>query len=276
MGCIGDIRLSGKARSLAKGPGIDQRYAVVPGLEENRLKIENIRIVMVGTTHPGNIGAAARAMHNMCFSRLSLVDPQCPVGEIAYARASGANCLLDDRETHADLASAIAGCHYVIAASARRRHLSWPELDPVQAADTLSALGDEVQAAIVFGREHSGLTNEELQLCNFMVRIPTNPAFSSLNVAAAIQVLCYEVYRRQGESFEPPRVDPQDLPAPSAEVEGYFEHLQRVLEDSGFLDPQQPGLVMQRLRRLYLRSELTHNEINILRGMLRAVESRPD
>lgn len=240
------------------------------------MKTENIRIVMVGTTHPGNIGAAARAMHNMCFSRLLLVDPQCPVGEIAYARASGANSLLDNRETCPDLASAIAGCHCVIAASARRRHLSWPELEPEQMAEKLLDLDDDSESAIVFGREHSGLTNEELQLCNYMVSIPTNPAFSSLNLAAAIQVLCYEVYHQRGEPREAPRADAQDRPASSGEVEGYFEHLQRVLEGSGFVDPQQPGLIMQRLRRLYLRSELTLNEINILRGMLSAVESRRD
>jgi TrmH family RNA methyltransferase len=240
------------------------------------LKAENIRIVMVGTTHPGNIGAAARAMHNMSFSRLVLVDPQCPVGEIAYARASGANSLLDNRETHSALESAIAGCRCTIAASARRRSLSWPELDPPQMADKLLDLDDDSEAAIVFGREHSGLTNEELQLCNFMVTIPTNPAFSSLNVAAAIQVLCYEVYRRCAEPRENPHIDAQDMPATSGEVEGYFEHLRRVLEGSGFLDPQQPGLIMQRLRRLYLRSELTRNEVNILRGMLSAVETRRD
>ena len=231
---------------------------------------------MVGTTHPGNIGAAARAMHNMSFSRLVLVDPQCPVGEIAYARASGANNLLDNRETHPDLESAIAGCQFTIAASARRRSLSWPELEPGQMAAKLLDLDDDSEAAIVVGREHSGLSNEELQLCNFMVTIPTNPAFSSLNVAAAIQVLCYEVYRQCAEPRENPRVEPQDMPASSSEVEGYFEHLQRVLEGSGFIDPQQPGLIMQRLRRLYLRSELTRNEINILRGMLSAVEVRRD
>ncbi|HMB72471.1 MAG TPA: TrmH family RNA methyltransferase, partial [Gammaproteobacteria bacterium] len=121
-----------------------------------------------------------------------------------------------------------------------------------------------------------GLTNEELQLCNYMVSIPTNPAFSSLNLAAAVQVLCYEVFRRCDDPRDPPRVEPHDRAASSGEVEGYFEHLRRVLEDSGFLDPQQPGLIMQRLRRLYLRSELTHNEVNILRGMLSAVESRRD
>lgn len=240
------------------------------------MKLENIAIVMVGTTHPGNIGAAARAMHNMCFERLLLVDPQCPVGEIAYARASGANSVLDNRETFTSLEAAIADCQCVIAASARRRSLSWPELEPVQMAPRLLEYGDDCRAAIVFGREHSGLTNAELQLCNYMVTIPTNPAFSSLNVAAAIQVLCYEVYRQFGDRPSQPPLEPQDEPASSDEVERYFEHLQRVLENSGFLDRRQPGMIMQRLRRLYLRSELTRNEINILRGMLSAVDPSGD
>lgn len=236
------------------------------------MKLENISIVMVGTTHPGNIGAAARAMHNMRIDRLVLVDPQCPVGEIAYSRASGANRVLDDRQVCADLRSAIADCHCVFAASARRRSLSWPELEPPQMAQRLLELNDDARAAIVLGREHSGLTNEELQLCNYMINIPTNPDFSSLNVAAAVQVLCYEIFRQAGDRCAPPPVEDQDQPATSDEVEKYFEHLQRVLEGSGFLDPQQPGLIMQRLRRLYLRSELTRNEINILRGILTAVD----
>ena len=229
---------------------------------------------MVGTTHPGNIGAAARAMHNMSFSRLLLVDPQCPVGEIAYARASGANRVLDNRETFETLAQAIADCSLVVAASRRRRSLAWPEFDPGSMAKHLLELDDDAQAALVFGREHSGLTNEELQLCNAMVMIPTNPDFSSLNLAASIQVLCYEVFRRQAEPREALRIDPEDQPATSAELEGYFEHLETVLTASGFLDPQQPGLVMPRLRRLYLRCELTRNEVNILRGMLSAFERR--
>jgi len=229
---------------------------------------------MVGTTHPGNIGAAARAMHNMSISQLTLVDPQCPIGEIAYARASGANVILDNRETSADLPQAIADCSLVIATSARRRSLAWPELDPAELVEKLFAMDDSSQAALVFGREHSGLNNEELQLCNQMVCIPTNPDFSSLNLASAIQVLCYEIYRHQYALTEaaPRTTDEQDLPASSGEVEGYFEHLQKILELTGFLNPQQPGLIMQRLRRLYLRSEVSRNEINILRGMLTAIE----
>lgn len=236
------------------------------------MKLENIKIVMVGTTHPGNIGAAARAMFNMELGRLCLVDPQCPVGEIAYARASGANAVLDNRETWPDLKRAVADCHHVFATSARRRSLAWPESSPRELAAGIHNLGDDAQVALVFGREHSGLSNEEIQLCNRMVVIPTNPGFSSLNVAAAIQLLCYEIYATWAEPVAADKVEPQDMPASSAEIEGYFEHLQQVLEATGFLDPQQPGLIMQRLRRLYLRSEPSRNEINILRGMLSAIQ----
>jgi tRNA (cytidine32/uridine32-2'-O)-methyltransferase len=239
------------------------------------MKLQNIKIVMVGTTHPGNIGAAARAMSNMCFSQLTLVDPQCPVGEIAYARASGANAILDNRETCRDLAQAIADCSCVVAASARRRSLAWPELSPPDLAAKLIDMDNTTRTALVFGREHSGLSNEEMQLCNYMVCIPTNPDFSSLNVASAIQVLCYEIFQRQAAlpaAVNSPEAN--DLPVPHAELEAYFEHLQHVLQITGYLDPQRPGMIMQRLRRLYLRSELTRNEINILRGMLTAIEKQ--
>ena len=234
------------------------------------MKLENIRIVMIGTTHPGNVGAAARAMHNMCISRLTLVDPQCPIGDVAYGRASGANVILDNRETHDDLGAAIADCSRVIATTARRRSLPWPELDPREMAESLFALDDNRQVALVFGREHSGLSNDELQMCHQMVCIPTNPGFSSLNVASAIQVLCYEIYRQQSSFPEIPAASGQDLPATSGEVEGYIDHLRQTLDDCGFLSPQQPEMIMQRLRRLYMRSELKRNEIDILRGILSA------
>ncbi|MCP4875736.1 MAG: RNA methyltransferase [Gammaproteobacteria bacterium] len=239
------------------------------------MNLQNIKIVMVGTTHPGNIGAAARAMHNMCFSELTLVEPQCPVGEIAYARASGANAILDNRQTCGTLGQAISDCSLVVAASARRRSLSWPELSPLELADKLIGMDDSSRVALVFGREHSGLNNEEIQMCNYMTCIPTNPDFSSLNLASAIQVLCYELFsRRNAKPAGIKQPEPQDLPAVSQEVDGFFEHLQRVLEISRFLDPENPGMIMQRLRRLYLRSELTRNEINILRGMLTALEKQ--
>jgi tRNA (cytidine32/uridine32-2'-O)-methyltransferase len=237
------------------------------------MKLENIKIVLVGTTHPGNIGAAARAMNNMGFSDLALVDPQCPVGEVAYARASGANAILDNRDTESKLPPLIKDCQLVVATSARRRSLAWPELSPSELAEKLLAMDDDSRAALVFGREHSGLNNDEMQSCNYMVCIPTNPDFSSLNLASAVQVLCYEIYSRSNtvsEDRKPASGD--EIAASGGEVEGYFVHLQKVLEENDFLDPDKPGLIMQRLRRLYLRSELSRNEVNILRGMLTAIE----
>ena len=236
------------------------------------MKLDDIKIVLVGTTHPGNIGAAARAMFNMCFSRLCLVDPQCPVGEIAYARASGANAVLDNRQSCDTLGQALEDCSLVFCTSARRRSLAWPEIEIGELAAKLRELEDGSRAALVFGREHSGLTNDEIQRSNYMVSIPTNPDFSSLNLAAAVQITCFEIYRHFAGETPAVKTEAQDKPASAREVEGYFEHLQQVLESSGFLDPEQPGQIMQRLRRLYLRSELTVNEINILRGMLSAFD----
>lgn len=237
---------------------------------------QEIKIVMVGTTHPGNIGAAARAMHTMCFSRLALVDPRCDIDAVAYARASGADHILDDCQFHDGLADAIADCDCVVATSARRRSLSWPESDPAGLAEWLQQQAAGSRAAIVFGPEHSGLSNDELQLCNRMVVIPTNPEFGSLNVAAAIQILCYQIFAHQHASNAEDEAASRETRANSAEVESFFTHLQQNLERSGFLDPQKPGQIMQRLRRLYLRSDLTRNEINILRGTLNAIDRRLD
>ncbi len=241
----------------------------------SHMQLENCKIVMVGTTHPGNVGAAARAMQTMRLSCLALVDPQCPIGEIAYARASGANAVLDQRETFETLSQAIADCHCVIATSARRRSLSWPEVEAGELGEMIAGFADDHRVALVFGREHSGLSNEELQLCNYMVRIPTNPDFSSLNVAAAVQLLGYEIFRHHAPKTAPKSPDTSDLPANSAELEGMLMHLQQVMQNSGFLDPTQPNQIMQRMRRLFLRSEMTRNEINILRGLLSAVEKTP-
>lgn len=235
------------------------------------MKIDNIRIVMVGTTHPGNIGAAARAMATMGFGRLVLAAPECRVDETAIARAAGAHEILDRRETCASLAQAVADCECVIATSARRRSLSWPTLDPGAAAERLLGLDDAAEAAIVFGREQSGLSNDELQLCQAMVTIPTSAEFSSLNLASAIQILCYEVFRRQVSAPRPePPAETDERAATSAELEALFAHLETTLEANGFIDPRRPGQLMGRLRRLYLRCGLSRNEVNILRGMLAA------
>ena len=235
------------------------------------MKLENIFIVMVGTTHPGNIGAAARAMKNMDLQNLVLVNPSCPVGEIAYARASGANAVLDNRVTAKSLEAAVAHCNVVIGSTARSRSLSWPELTPDEMNRQIWSLDDNSSVAIVFGREHSGLTNEELQLCNFMVCIPTNPDFSSLNVASAIQVLCYEVFKSSHQAVTASKNSSDEPLATSFDIDGYITHLEQVLIKTEFLDLDNPGQLMARLRRLYQRVNLSKIEVNILRGILNSV-----
>ncbi len=236
------------------------------------MKTENLNIVMVRTTHPGNIGAAARAMHNMCVSNLVLVNPQCPVGEIAYARASGAGVILEQRRNVASLKQAIRDCSLIIATSARSRSLPWPELSPGQMAQKIRRLSEQSKVALVFGPEHSGLSNEELQFCHFSVSIPTNPEFSSLNVASAVQVLCYEIYRLAESAPVSQTRESSESVATSDDLEAYITHLEQVLIKTRFLDTDKPGLLMQRLRRLYQRIDLSKSEVNILRGILSSVE----
>lgn len=236
------------------------------------MKLENIKVVMVETTHPGNIGAAARAMKNMGLSQLVLVNPKCKIGERAYSRGSGANNVLDDRLTVETLPQAVKDCQVVIGTSARLRSLAWPELSPDTLAHKVFSMSDDDNVAIVFGREHAGLTNDELQHCHYTVTIPTNSEFSSLNVASAIQVIAYEIFKHFAEDTKPLSAETQEPLAESEEVEGYFSHLEQVLVKTGFLDQSNPRQMMKRLRRLYLRAQPSKNEVNILRGILSAVE----
>ena len=244
----------------------------MPEKSEPGIDLSHISIVMVGTTHPGNIGAAARAMNNMCFKNLILVDPQCPVGEIAYARSSGAHAILDQLKSFQYLQDAISDSHLVVGLTARQRSLTWPQFFPEELATKIKLDGGDRRVALIFGREHSGLTNEELSLCNAMVSIPANPDFSSLNVASAIQVMCYEIYKiliKNEHAFEYESIEE---PATSYDVEGFYQHLQQVLHTTEFLDADNPGQLMHRLRRLYQRTGLTKTEVNILRGILSSVE----
>lgn len=236
------------------------------------MKLENIKIVMVETTHPGNIGAAARAMKNMAMSNLTLVNPKCPIGERAYSRGSGANNVLDDRVLVDTLPEAVADCQLVVGTSARLRSLAWPELTPESLALKIATSPANEKAAIVFGREHAGLTNDELQHCHYTVTIPTNPDFSSLNVASAIQVISYEIYKKLGKFDLSAQTETAEPIADSAELEGYFSHLEQVLISTDFLNKDNPRQMMKRLRRLYQRAEPSKNEVNILRGILSAVE----
>ncbi|MEE5154752.1 tRNA (cytosine(32)/uridine(32)-2'-O)-methyltransferase TrmJ [Pseudomonas alliivorans] len=237
--------------------------------------LQNIRVVLVGTTHPGNIGGAARAMKNMGLSRLVLVDPRIFPSPDADARASGATDILEGAQVVATLEEALAGCRLVLGTSARDRSLPWPMLDPrASGVKVVEQAGQGAEVALVFGREHAGLTNEELQRCHFHVHIPSDPGFSSLNLAAAVQVLSYEVRMSWLAACEQPAHDEPSRMAHNAELttmdemEGFYGHLEATLVAIGFLDPEKPRHLMARLRRLFGRSEVEHSELSILRGIL--------
>ncbi|HYN77875.1 MAG TPA: RNA methyltransferase [Lamprocystis sp. (in: g-proteobacteria)] len=236
--------------------------------------LARIRCVLVETTHTGNLGAAARALKAMGLTRLELVKPRHPPDAEALARAAGADDLLQRAGVHGCLVDALTGCRLVIGASARLRSVEWPLLEPPQAAQRLLAEAAQGQVALVFGRESSGLTNEELARCHYLVHIPTDPGFSSLNVAAAVQVLAYEVRRawREGRG-ETLTGETRDLATAEA-MDGFHQHLAQTLVDIGFRDPDQSTRLLMRLRRLFNRARLDWVELNILRGILRAAQGR--
>jgi len=234
--------------------------------------LKNIRIVLVETTHPGNIGATARAMKNMGLTRLSLVKPHRYPSHESSARAAGADDVLAAAQVCESLDQALEGCGLVFGASARSRSIPWPQLDPRQAASRAVQASAADEVALVFGREHAGLSNLELDRCNYLVTIPTNPEFASLNVAAAVQVLSYELRVAAQEAVP---ASPLNEPLASAEErERFYQHLEQVLLDLEFLNPDNPKHLMRRLRRLFNRVELDCNEVNILRGILTAVGRR--
>ncbi|MEA3413751.1 MAG: RNA methyltransferase [Pseudomonadota bacterium] len=232
--------------------------------------LSRTRIVLVETSHPGNIGAAARAMMTMRLERLCLVRPWTFPHPDAVARASGAAGLLENAMVCDSLDDALADCTLVIGASARRRSIPWPELTPRECAGKLrEGTSGEGNVALVFGREKTGLSNEELDRCRYLVRIPCNPRFASLNLGSAVQVLCYELLLA-AELPEPRVEDPDDIAAPWEDVERMYTHLEETLMALRFLDPENPRHLMRRLRRLYHRAGLTNSEVRILRGILTA------
>ncbi|HMB42900.1 MAG TPA: RNA methyltransferase [Luteimonas sp.] len=234
-----------------------------------------IRIVLVGTQHPGNIGSAARALKTMGLGRLVLVDPEKFPHIEANALAAGADDVLAAAAIHDSLAEAIADCRLVLGCTARSRRVALPEQAPREAAVfALERAGQGDEVALVFGRERTGLTNEELQLCHGAVHIPANPEYSSLNIAAAVQVLCYELRMAElaaaGETVEhtdgPQRTD--RLPASHAEMEGFFSQLADTLDAIDFHKGRAPESALRKLRRLFLRAEPDAAEVRLLRGVL--------
>lgn len=240
---------------------------------------DKIRVVLVNTSHPGNIGGAARAMKNMGLHQLVLVDPQRFPDPEAASRASGADDVLANARVVATLEEALADCVLVLGTSARDRRIPWPVVDPREAADKVLDQLEGAAAgpiALVFGREDSGLTSDELQRCQFHVHIPSDPAFSSLNLATAVQVLAYELrmqsLQRQGQPTKMQKLETtaldNEVPATAEQMEQFYAHLEQVLVEIGFLDPQHPRKLMPRLRRLYGRIHPNLVEMNILRGIL--------
>jgi tRNA (cytidine32/uridine32-2'-O)-methyltransferase len=243
-------------------------------IQEGAEPLGRIRFVLVEPTHPGNIGAVARAMKTMGLTHLHLVNPRCATDAEAIARAAGADDLLAAAAVHRALPEALAGCRLVVGTSARLRHLDWPQLDPRACGERLVAEAAEGEVALILGRESSGLSNEELARCHFLAHIPTNPGFSSLNLAAAAQVFAYEVYTALRAGAPQAAQGSQPEPAPAEELEGLHAHLAQALTDLGFSHPEQSHRLLQRLRRLFNRARPDRIEVNILRGILSAAQGR--
>jgi tRNA (cytidine32/uridine32-2'-O)-methyltransferase len=237
---------------------------------------DNIRMVMVNTSHPGNIGGSARAMKNMGLSRLVLIDPKEYPSEHAISRAASALDVIDKIQVLDNLDDAIADCSLVIGTSARERRIPWPLLTPRECGDRVWAESKKHQVAILFGREDRGLTNDELQKCHFHVHIPANPEYSSLNISCALQVIAYEIRMSalNEENGGPLHYDDWDIPpAKQSDMELYYEHLQETLEKLNFIDPDNPRQALNRLRRLYNRIRMDQMELGMLRGMLTAIQN---
>lgn len=236
--------------------------------------LDNIRIVLVNTSHPGNIGASARAMKTMGLGQLWLVQPKEFPSAEATARASGADDLLARAVVCEDLDTALAGCRWVVGASARLRKITVPPLLPRDCARQARLDSEGGEVALLFGREQSGLSNEELDRCHALVHIPTDAAYGSLNLAMAVQVLAYELRMAHLDDDwqPPPEIGEQTPLADVEEVERFYAHLEQALLELEFLNPDNPRQLMRRLRRLFNRVRLDRNEVNILRGILSAAQ----
>lgn len=229
--------------------------------------LDRIRIVLSHPSHPGNVGAAARAMKTMGLSQLCLVAPPEDTEGVARARSSNARDVLESAAVFASLEEALAGTVFVAAMTARQREMAPPPLWAREAAPKIVAAAAHGPVALVFGNETAGLSNEEVSLCSLPVMIPTNPEYSSLNLGAAVQVMCYEL--RMAAIVPGAAPAPENPLAGFEEIRLFYEHLEAAVTQSGFLDPAHPKRLMPRLRRLFDRIELERDEVSLLRGMLK-------
>ena len=230
-----------------------------------------IRIVLVDTSHPGNIGASARAMKNMGLSSLVLVRPQSYPDPEATARASGAADLLAEADVLPSIDAAIAGCGLVLGTSARRRNANWRMLDARAAAAELLAASSDRPAAVLFGGERNGLSNDELACCHALVHIPADPAYESLNLAHAVQIVCYEIMMARRC---PSVTDVTSPPAGTEDMAALHRHLDFVLQQVGFMHPGNAAQLRPRIERFLARAMPDDKEVRILRGLLAAIERR--
>jgi tRNA (cytidine32/uridine32-2'-O)-methyltransferase len=232
-----------------------------------------IRIVLARISHPGNIGSAARAMKTMGLERLCLVAPDRFPATEATVMAAGADDLLRKAEIHPDVPSAVADCGLVVGTTARARHLAWQTLEPREAARQVVDAAASSEVAVLFGAERTGLTNDEIELCQRLLTIPTGSAYGSLNIAMAVQIVAYELHLAMRKPPPPPAQGTVPL-ASAREMERFYQHLEQVLGEIDFRDRTGAGHLMARLRRFFNRAVPDQNEINILRGILTTVQGR--
>ncbi|REF27552.1 tRNA (cytidine32/uridine32-2'-O)-methyltransferase [Xenorhabdus cabanillasii] len=242
-------------------------------LKLKAVMLENIRIILVETSHTGNMGSTARAMKTMGLTNLYLVNPLVQPDSHAIALSAGASDVIGNATIVDSLDEALTGCELVIGTSARSRTLSWPMVEPRECGEHCVKTAKNSPVAIVFGRERVGLTNEELQKCNYHLYIPTNPEYGSLNLAMAVQLVSYEI--RMAHLITEEKANAADHEAeypPAEDMERFYQHLEQVLSHSGFIRKAHPGQIMNKLRRLYTRARPEIQELNILRGILTSVE----
>lgn len=243
---------------------------------DNRLN--NLCIVMIRTSHPGNIGSAARAMKTMGISDLRLIEPTKFNSPETTALASGADDILNNAKLFTTLSEALADCQTVIGTSARsERTVSWPQMDARQCGEFVAEHLPQQKIALIFGRERTGLTNDELERCHALAHIPMAFDFFSLNIAAAVQLFCYECMMATkaiapSDTANNMPADPNELPATNEALEAFYHHLEATMVASRYLDPDNPRLLMRRFRRLFGRAAPTKSEVSMLRGMLSAFQ----
>ncbi len=240
---------------------------------------QNIRIVLVNTSHPGNIGGAARAMKNMALDQLYLVQPREFPASRAVWRAAGASDLLNKAKVFDCVDDAVRDCGLVIGTSARGRRIPWPIINPRDCGTKVWKESMHHPVALLFGREDRGLTNEELHKCHYHVHIPSSPEYSSLNLACAVQVIAYEIYLAslERDSFMCKKQIKWDQPmARNEDMERFHTHLEKAMTDVGFYDPDNPKQLMTRMRRLFSRVRMDEMEVSVLRGLLSAVQRKVD